>query len=109
MKNLTNLNKAAALVESLTNKLLNFKVEDYLDEDFYEDMMNECDGDVEIQGIVLPAGTTLRKMDYVAFRQSWLNYCNSVDPTEVWYYEDLEEELKEAIEALQKEMEKVYK
>lgn len=72
-----------------------FSVSDYYNEEIFLDEMYEAFGDIDIMGIQYSAVHTLRKIDYIAFREMFNNHIDTLDKSDFEEYQELEEELEE--------------
>ena len=72
-----------------------FDVSDYYDEVMFLDEMHEAFGYVDIMGIQYSAAHTLRKIDYIAFREMYNNHIDTLDKSDFDEYKELGEELEE--------------
>lgn len=51
-------------------------------EEEYEDLLNENYGEVMIAGHAFEVGTSLRILDYIAFREGYLDYIDAIERDE---------------------------
>ena len=72
-----------------------FDVSLYYSEDMFIDEMHEAFGYIDIMGIQYSAVHTLRKIDYIAFREMYNDYTDSLDKNDFEEYQELAEELEE--------------
>ena len=72
-----------------------FDVSLYYSEDMFIDEMHEAFGYIDIMGIQYSAVHTLRKIDYIAFREMFNNYLDTLDKNDFDEYQALDEELEE--------------
>ena len=77
-----------------------FDVSYYYNEERFIDEMHEEFGYIDIMGIQYSAVHTLRKIDYIAFREMYNNHIDTLDKNDFEEYQELEEELLELEEEL---------
>ena len=90
--------KKTELVKAIKDKqkeLDCFDVSEYYNEDDYKQDIREEYGTVNIMGYEYYAIDTLRKIDYIAFREMYNNHADSLEKSDFKEYRELEEELEE--------------
>jgi|GEM_PF-2380239 len=88
-----------------------FDPSDYIDEDDYDAMLDDCYGPIDVCGIKYGASDVLKAVDPIAYRCGLSDYCGSFDQSEYAdrfpEYAELLERIEEIIEEIEGEIEDV--
>lgn len=90
--------RIAAAVEAVGDKRIelgDFDKSEYVSEDQYNDMLDDCYGEVEVAGMLFSSRRILEELDNTAYRCGYNDYVDSIDLDMIPEYRELEEELEE--------------
>ena len=68
--------------------------DEWIDEAEFENFLDEVNEVVSLEGMDFYPSQILKRCDPIAFREGYLNYCDSIDITEHVDYRDLEREIE---------------
>jgi hypothetical protein len=88
-------------ISELRKERDNFDASEHISEEDFLDLLNESYGSVTICGYDYDAGYALKRLDPIAFRCGFVDYCSEADVAELEPYREIEEELT----ALESELE----
>jgi predicted nuclease with TOPRIM domain len=97
-------------LDEVTEKMDNFEIDPYDFEDRYQDMINDCYGDVNLGGMSWSADYVLRELDPTMYKCGLLDYVDSIDKEDVEKYKELmeeQEELEKSKEKIEEEIEEI--
>jgi uncharacterized protein YlxW (UPF0749 family) len=100
----TNIERLKDLIKETENKIQNFDKSEYLTDEKYDEMLDDCYGEVNICGMTFYSSVAFRELDPIAYRCGFSDFADSMDNDEFEEYTELQEELKELQEEL-KELE----
>lgn len=87
-------------IEELKHEIKSFDISEHFDESDFEDYMDECFDDVQVCGYSYSAGSALRELDPIAFREEFNNWLDSKENDEVEEYNEMVEELESLLDEL---------
>lgn len=93
-------NQIEVLEKEISEKeeeIQSFDVSEYVSEESYDEMLDECYGEIEICGMAYMASDALKSIDPIAYRCGFNDYSDTIEPDSIAEYNDLVEE-KEALE-----------
>lgn len=82
----------------IQEEINNFDASDYVTENQYDDMLDDCYGEIEICGMSYVASVALESVDPTAYRCGYNDYVDSVDLDSIDEYNELIEQ-KETLES----------
>ena len=85
----------------------NFDASDYVTENDYDEMLDDCHGDIDICGYSYSASRALQEVDPTAYRCGYNDYVDSIDLDAIVEYCELTEqkdELESEIDDIQNEI-----
>ena len=97
-----------AEINAKRSEIDGFDKSDYVSEEQYDDMLNDCYGEVEVAGMTFSARRVLEELDNTAYRCGYNDYVDSIDLAEIDEYRELEEQLEELegeLEELEEQLE----
>ena len=89
------------------NEIENFDASDYIDESDYDEMLDDCYGEIEICGMSYLASYALKEVDPTAYRCGYNDYVNSIELDAIVEYCELieqQDELESEIDDIQNEI-----
>lgn len=95
-------------LSDIQNDIDNFDASDYVTEDDYDEMLDDCHGDIDICGYSYSASRVLQEVDPIAYRCGYNDYVDSIDLDAIVEYCELTEqkdELESEIEDIESELE----
>lgn len=98
------------LIADKKKEIASFDKSEHLTEEKYDEMLDDCYGEVTIAGMTFATSTALYKMDEIAYRCGMNDYADSMDYSEFPEYVELEEELEDlenTIADLEEELEEL--
>ena len=103
MKTLTqrNIEGLKDLIKKTEKKIQNFDKSEYLTDEKYDQMLDDCYGEVNICGMTFYSSVAFRELDPIAYRCGFNDFADSMDNDEFEEYTELQEELKELQEELE--------
>ena len=87
-------------ISELENAIEKFDVADVYSEDMFENNASDDYGTVDVCGYTHDALTLLKKIDEVAFRQEYLNWCDQFDCEDCDEYNNMVDKLEELTDQL---------
>lgn len=84
-----------------------FDASDYVTENDYDEMLNDCYGEIEICGMSYVASYALKEVDPTAYRCGYTDYVDSIDLDAIQEYCELieqKEELESEIDDIESEI-----
>jgi predicted nucleic acid-binding Zn-ribbon protein len=104
-------------IVDIEKEIDDFAKEDYITDEQYREMLDDCFEDVEIAGMTYCTSYALKETDPIAYRCGYSDYADSVELEDIEEYnalvsdlEDLQselEDLEEQIEELQNELDEL--
>jgi hypothetical protein len=82
-------------IADLQEQIENFDKEDHLDDNTYDDFIDEITGEIIILGMSYCASRVLKELDPIAYECSKSDYADSMELEDFSEYTDLVEELEE--------------
>lgn len=84
-------------ISDIEKEIQSFDVSEHVSEESYDEMLDDCYGEIEICGMSYMASDALKSVDPIAYRCGFHDYANSIDPESIDEYNELIEE-KENLE-----------
>lgn len=92
----------------IQKEINNFDASEYISENDYDEMLNDCYGEIEICGMSYVASYALKEVDPTAYRCGYNDYVDSIDLDAIVEYCELTEqkdELESEIDDIESELE----